>query len=359
MPVIRISGTVAGRRDPSRKVRAKLLYRLFEAGWNIYNGNGDQEVHLGNVQKKIRESDAFVYPPGATLQDMFNAASTSVGVVTNDPDIFGKRVTILNSDYSWDGFVEMLEHLQELGTIGYHHEVYFDIVKSPKKVVAALEESYQNAKARMRGENVAVRDDSTDIHVEPFKDRVATKPDFRVCVFCSASVKKQQYLDAGYALGKSLADNGWGCVSGAGCTGIMGKVVEGTGENGGWAGGSNIPHIIALEGHLPEGLSEFWPRDDIYTRMEVMIEESNAFVIMPGGIGTVQEVLALIIMKQQHHPIMRHKSIVVVNQDFGEGKKFWSPLIRLLNAQGAYDMFHVVDHVDDVIDKLKELEGTK
>ena len=344
MPVVRLSGTILGRRDPNRKIRAKLLYRLYDVGWNIYNGNGDQKIHLGNIQEKITESDAFVYTPGAKLEDMFNAASTSVGIVTNDPDLSGKKVAILNSDYSWDRFVDLLEHLQEMGTISYHHEVYFDIVDRPKKIVKVLEESYRNAKERKHG-GAPKRDDSMDIHVEAFKDKVVKKPDFNVCVFCSASIKKSVYLDAGYKLGKDLADQGWGCVSGAGCTGIMGKVVAGSAEAGGWAGGSNIPHIIALEGHLPEGLSEFWPRGDIYTRMEVMIENSEAFVIMPGGIGTVQEVLALIIMKEQRHPIMRRKSIVIVNQDFGEGKKFWSPLIKLLNIYGAYDMFHVVDHV--------------
>ncbi len=356
MPIVRLSGTIIEDKDPNRKIRAKLLYRLYDSGWNIYNGNGDQQVHLGNIQKKIKESDAFVYTPGATLQDMFNAASTSVGIVTNDPDLHGKQVAILNSDYSWDQFIDLLEHLQEMGTIGYHHQVYFEIVNRPKKIIRALEESYFNSIERRNGKSPQ-RDSSKDIYIDEFKDKYIKKPAFNVCVFCSASIKKSNYLEAGYKIGKDLAAEGWGCVSGAGCTGIMGQVVAGSVENGGWAGGSNIPHIIAMEGHLPEGLSEFWPRGNIYTRMEVMLENSNAFVIMPGGIGTVQEVLALIIMKEQHHPVMRHKDIIVINQDFGEGKKFWSPLIKLLNAHGAYDMFHVVDHVDDVIDKLKELEN--
>ena len=92
-----------------------------------------------------------------------------------------------------------------------------------------------------------------------------------ICVFCSASIRDEDYLKDGYSLGKKMVEQGYGCVSGAGRTGVMGSVVKGAVESGGWTGGSNVPHIIKLEG-LPEGLSSFWLRPDIYTRIEIMIE---------------------------------------------------------------------------------------
>ena len=61
MPKVRLSGQIDGSDDPSREERARLLYLLFAGGWDIDNANGDQEITLGNVQKKIRtsrESDA-------------------------------------------------------------------------------------------------------------------------------------------------------------------------------------------------------------------------------------------------------------------------------------------------------------
>jgi predicted Rossmann-fold nucleotide-binding protein len=96
-----------------------------------------------------------------------------------------------------------------------------------------------------------------------------------MCVFCSASLKDTPYLADGYVLGKMLAENRLGCVSGAGKSGVMGEVVRGAYENGGWTGGSNVPHIIEMEG-LPAGLSSFWLRGDIYTLMGALVNEPSA-----------------------------------------------------------------------------------
>ncbi len=46
MPIVRLSGTVAGELDPSRAERAKILYLLYSAGWDLYNSNGDQMITL-------------------------------------------------------------------------------------------------------------------------------------------------------------------------------------------------------------------------------------------------------------------------------------------------------------------------
>jgi uncharacterized protein (TIGR00730 family) len=145
-----------------------------------------------------------------------------------------------------------------------------------------------------------------------------------------------------------LAEQRYGCVSGAGNSGIMGAVVRGSVEAGGWAGGSNVPHIIELEG-LPDGLASFWLRADIYTRMEVMIENSDAFVIFPGGAGTVQEMLALMIFKQQGNPLMTGKPVVVFNRLDGNGERFWDPLIAMLEALGTGGMFEIVDELADLV----------
>ena len=84
MPKIRLSGTVIGADDPNRASRARLLYLLFANGWDIYNSNGDQRITLSNIERKIIESDAFVFTPGATLEDMFKAISIFVGFQTLD-----------------------------------------------------------------------------------------------------------------------------------------------------------------------------------------------------------------------------------------------------------------------------------
>jgi predicted Rossmann-fold nucleotide-binding protein len=134
----------------------------------------------------------------------------------------------------------------------------------------------------------------------------------------------------------------------------MGEVVRGSVDAGGWTGGSNVPHIIELEG-LPVGLSSFWLMPDIYTRMQVMIRNSDAFVIFPGGSGTVQEMLALMIFKQQNHPSMIGKPVIIFNRKDARGQSFWTPLIEML-ATWCYDgEFCVVDELHELIPTVQNL----
>ena len=90
MPKVRLAGTVRGERDPNREIRARLLYSLFSRGWDIYNSNGDQRISLSNIERKIIESDAFVFTPGATLEDLFKAVSIFVGYQTLDRHLSGE-----------------------------------------------------------------------------------------------------------------------------------------------------------------------------------------------------------------------------------------------------------------------------
>ncbi|HEY1121469.1 MAG TPA: LOG family protein, partial [Haloferula sp.] len=119
-----------------------------------------------------------------------------------------------------------------------------------------------------------------------------------------------------------------------------------------WTAGSNVPHIIELEG-LPDGLSSFWLRPDIYTRMEVMIENSNAFVIFPGGAGTVQELLALMIFKQQQNPLMVGKPVVLFNRPNAAGVRFWDPLIDLLSGMCPAGDFVVANDLGDILPAIQ------
>ena len=111
MPKVRLAGTVRGEKDPNREVRARLLYSLFSKGWDIYNSNGDQRISLSNIEKKIIESDAFVFTPGATLEDLFKAVSVFVGYQTLDVNLSGKATVLLNSDGSWNRLFALLTHL--------------------------------------------------------------------------------------------------------------------------------------------------------------------------------------------------------------------------------------------------------
>ncbi len=347
MPKVRLSGTVRGSDDPGRAVRAKLLYLLFSAGWDIYNSNGDQRITLSNIEKKIIESEAFVFTPGATLEDMFKAISIFVGYQTLDRNLAGKPTVILNSDSSWDPFFSVLDHLHRLGTIRQDHRDFLLSAGSPEDVLEAL------TMVREQGLPDAGREKVSESRASSFETPVPDDYLGNVCVFCSATLEDPSYLADGRALGRQLAENRIGCVSGAGRSGIMGAVVEGSVDAGGWAGGSNVPHIIELEG-LPDGLASFWLRPDIYTRMEVMIENSDAFVIFPGGAGTVQELLALMIFKHQKNPLMDGKPVILFNRPNPAGVRFWAPLIELLRGLCQPGDFIVADDFRDIMPAIRK-----
>lgn len=348
MPKVRLAGTVRGEKDPNREVRARLLYSLFSKGWDIYNSNGDQRISLSNIERKIIEADAFVFTPGATLEDLFKAVSVFVGYQTLDVNLAGKATILLNSDGSWNRLFALLAHLNKLGTVKQDHRDYLLLAESPEEVLELLETTRREGIPSVGREKIGTSS------VGSFDTALPADHEGSVCVFCSASIEDPAYLGDGYEFGKQLAENHLGCVSGAGNSGIMGEVVRGSVDAGGWTGGSNVPHIIELEG-LPVGLSSFWLKSDIYTRMEIMIQHSDAFVIFPGGSGTVQEMLALMIFKHQGHPSMTGKPVIIFNRKDASGQHFWAPLIELL-ATWCYDgEFVVVDELNDLIPTVRKL----
>ncbi|MES2475685.1 MAG: LOG family protein [Verrucomicrobiota bacterium] len=352
MPKVRLAGTVTGENDPNREIRARLLYSLFRKGWDIYNSNGDQRISLSNIERKIIESDAFVFTPGATLEDMFKAVSIFVGYQTLDVNLAGKPTVLLNSDGSWNPLFALLKHLNRMGTVSQNHEDYLLLAESPEGVLEHLEA------ARREGVPAVERERIGASTVQSFDTPLPADHEGNVCVFCSASIADPAYLADGYQFGKQLAESKLGCVSGAGSSGIMGEVVRGSVDGGGWTGGSNVPHIIELEG-LPTGMSSFWLRADIYTRMDVMIRNSDAFVIFPGGSGTVQEMIALMIFKHQRNPSMEGKPVIVFNRRDTDGKAFWDPLIHLLGTWCFDSEFVVVEELSELIPTVKRLVTAK
>ena len=348
MHTVVLSGTHSGISTSNQKTRNFLLHELVSSGWEISNTYGDQKITLSNIEEKVRGTDAFIFMPNAQLEDIFYAVSIFVGYQTLDPDLKGKPAIILNTDGSWDSMFELLDQLELFGTIRQSYRKFLLHATEPKEALANL--SY----AATVGVPDSGREKIISGPTESFETPAPTDIKSKVCVFCSASTNAEDYIEDGYALGKLLANHNFGCVSGAGTTGVMGSVVRGSVEAGGWTAGSNVPHIIEIEG-LPEGLSSFWLRPDIYTRMEVMIERSDAFIIFPGGAGTVQELLALLIFKQSSNPLMAGKPIILFNRVDKELQlPFWGKLITLLNQQCNEALFDVVTELEEIIPTLNQ-----
>lgn len=133
-----------------------------------------------------------------------------------------------------------------------------------------------------------------------------------VCVYGSSSSSiSQLYLQTGYDLGKKIAQRGWGLVFGGGTTGMMGAVVRGVEALHGWSIGIS-PHFFNEEGVLHIDCSEFIFTETMRERKALMEEKADAFIMVPGGIGTLEEFFEILTLKQlkQHR-----KPICILNTD--------------------------------------------
>ncbi|MET3520450.1 TIGR00730 family Rossman fold protein [Mesorhizobium abyssinicae] len=165
-----------------------------------------------------------------------------------------------------------------------------------------------------------------------------------VCVYCGSSPGRDAtYVKAGHLLGRSLAKSGLRLVYGGGTKGIMGAVAEGALKAGGKVTGI-IPRFLinreATETAL-DRLDELVITDNMHERKHRMFEKSDAFVALPGGIGTVEEIVEIMTWGQLGH----HRKPIV----FANIKGFWDPMLALLDHMSAEGFIHTAHRVKPLV----------
>ena len=165
-----------------------------------------------------------------------------------------------------------------------------------------------------------------------------------VCVYCGSSTGRDEaYLKAGHLLGRSLAKSGLRLVYGGGTKGIMGAVCEGALQAGGAVTGI-IPRFLmnkeATENALGR-LSELVVTENMHERKHIMFEKSDAFVALPGGIGTVEEIVEIMTWAQLGH----HRKPIV----FGNVNGFWNPMVALMEHMAAEGFIHTAQRVQPLV----------
>lgn len=119
-----------------------------------------------------------------------------------------------------------------------------------------------------------------------------------ICVYCASSSNiDKSYIDAAYEMGTLIADSKHTMVCGAGRTGLMGAIIDGTLSHGGEAIGI-IPQFMVDNGWHHPLLSHIEITPDMHTRKETMARMSKAVIAMPGGCGTLEELLEIITWRQ-------------------------------------------------------------
>lgn len=117
-------------------------------------------------------------------------------------------------------------------------------------------------------------------------------------MFCASSACiDDQYLSAARELGRLLAVNGWRCVNGGGAVGLMGAVTDGAMDAGGEVTGV-IPKFMVDNGWCYNRLEDVIITADMHQRKHMMSEMADAVVAMPGGVGTLEELLETLTWRQ-------------------------------------------------------------
>ena len=119
-----------------------------------------------------------------------------------------------------------------------------------------------------------------------------------VCVFCASSANiDERYLADAHQLGTLLAQGGWRCVNGGGAVGLMGAVTNGTLDAGGEVTGV-IPKFMVDNGWCYDRLSDVVVTADMHQRKQIMSDMADAVIALPGGVGTLEELLETLTWRQ-------------------------------------------------------------
>ena len=119
-----------------------------------------------------------------------------------------------------------------------------------------------------------------------------------VCVFCASSANiDERYLADARELGNLLAQEGWRCVNGGGAVGLMGAVTDGTLDAGGEVTGV-IPKFMVDNGWCYDRLQDVIVTADMHQRKQMMSNMADAVIALPGGVGTLEELLETLTWRQ-------------------------------------------------------------
>ena len=174
-----------------------------------------------------------------------------------------------------------------------------------------------------------------------------------VCTYCgSGAGNNPSFLEAAASFGRLLAENGIRLVYGGGSTGMMGAIANGVLDHGGSVTGI-IPEFLNTRERMLTRVQELIVTPDMHERKRLMFERSDAFVALPGGVGTLEELVEQLTWQQ----LGRHsKPVLLANID-----GFWEPLLVLLTHMRATQFIRAglpvdvlkAERVEDILPRLR------
>lgn len=178
----------------------------------------------------------------------------------------------------------------------------------------------------------------------------------RVCVYCASSSQvDENYKQAARRLGEILSEKGIGCNYGGGAIGLMGELAKSMVKHQGDITGI-IPHFMVERGWDNPAVVEV-ETDSMHTRKERMVQNVDAAIALPGGCGTLEELMEIITWKQLG---LFLKPIIILNTDH-----FFDPLLAMLDkcveenfmSEQLKKTWTVVNTAEEVIPAIQNAYG--
>ena len=185
-----------------------------------------------------------------------------------------------------------------------------------------------------------------------------------ICVFgASSSIIDKTYIEQVEELGRKMANRGHGLIYGAGASGLMGAAARGVYERQGKIVGV-VPDFfetedMGVDGRIFDKCTELIKTDSMRERKRIMEDMADAFIVVPGGIGTFEEFFEVFTLKQ----LERHnKAIVVLNIN-----GYYDAMIKMLDTAVEHKflrsacrlLYEVCDNVDDALDYIEKYKPQK
>ncbi len=174
-----------------------------------------------------------------------------------------------------------------------------------------------------------------------------------ICVYCGSSLGANPvYAQAARTLGRAMAEDGIGLIYGGASVGLMGEIARSVLDAGGRVTGIRPPNLPINEIAL-DNVQELIYVRTLHERKMLMFERADAFVALPGGVGTLEELVEQITWVQLGH---HGKPVVIANI-----QNYWAPLLTLFDQMRALNFispalditYHVADRVEDIIPLLR------
>lgn len=189
----------------------------------------------------------------------------------------------------------------------------------------------------------------SSVAIQPFEGK-------SVCLFCGSSeTVAAAYLEAAREFGQRTAEVGWRLVYGGGGVGLMGTSARAAHEAGGRVLGV-MPGFLRSRERLFDDVETLVVKS-MHERKTIMYDQSDAFVVAPGGVGTLEEVIEVLSWKRLD---LHHKPVIFLNLN-----GFWEPLVAVLEHSITEGMspatfrqaWTVCDTVEDAIHAMQDADN--